>query len=171
MKIKKVITFVVAQFIRVWVTAFAGIAVYVPLSALAFAERGYKAIGGEIIPVNNGGLIYLEWLRDEKTKDTVYDDRTIQWLDTQSIRPDMLDFISDKMSVQQIKNYICRQMSENSMTSRDVIQTWSDYLGMAERLKMNTSDPIVYRAKKLRQRHDELVKEVDDKLSVSKKQK
>lgn len=34
MKIKKVITFVVAQFIRVWVTAFAGIAVYVPLSAL-----------------------------------------------------------------------------------------------------------------------------------------
>ena len=51
MKIKKVITFVVAQFIRVWVTAFAGIAVYVPLSALAFAERGYKAIGGEIIPV------------------------------------------------------------------------------------------------------------------------
>lgn len=112
---------------------------------------------------NNGGLIYLEWLRDEKTKDTVYDDRTIQWLDAQNIRPDMLNFISDKMSVQQTKNYICRQMSENSMTSRDVIQTWSDYLGMAERLKMNTSDPIVYRAKKLRQRHDELVKEVDDK--------
>lgn len=112
---------------------------------------------------NNGGLIYLEWLRDEKTKDTVYDDRTIQWLDAQNIRPDMLDFISDRMSVQQIKNYLCRQMSENSMTSRDVIQTWSDYLGMTERLKMNTSDPIVYRAKKLRQRHDELVKEVDDK--------
>ena len=112
---------------------------------------------------NNGGLIYLEWLRDEKTKDTVYDDRTIQWLDAQNIRPDMLNFISDRMSVQQIKNYICRQMSENSMTSRDVIQTWSDYLGMAERLKMNTSDPIVYRAKKLRQRHDELVKEIDDK--------
>lgn len=51
MKIKKVITFVVAQLLRIWVTAFAGIAVYVPLSALAFAERGYNAIGGEIIPV------------------------------------------------------------------------------------------------------------------------
>ncbi len=112
---------------------------------------------------NNGGLVYLEWLRNEKTKDTVYDDRTIQWLVAQHIRPDMLDFISDRMSVQQIKNYICRQMSENSMTSRGVIQTWSDYLSMAERLKMNTSDPIVYRAKKLRLRHDELVKEVDDK--------
>ena len=47
MKIKKVITFVVAQFIRVWVTAFAGIAVYAPLSALAFAERGYKPLAAK----------------------------------------------------------------------------------------------------------------------------
>ena len=51
MKIKKVTAFVVAQMLRIWVTASAGIAVYVLLSALAFAERGYKAIGGEIIPV------------------------------------------------------------------------------------------------------------------------
>ena len=51
MKIKKVIAFVVAQLLRIWVTAFAGIAVYVPLSALAYAERGYNAIGGEMLPV------------------------------------------------------------------------------------------------------------------------
>ncbi len=51
MKIAKIIAYVVAQLLRIWVTAFAGIAVYAPLSALAFAERGYNAIGGEIIPV------------------------------------------------------------------------------------------------------------------------
>lgn len=51
MKRKKVIAFAFAQFLRIWVTAFASIAVYVPLSALAYAERGYKAIGGEIFPV------------------------------------------------------------------------------------------------------------------------
>ena len=51
MKISKIIAYVVVQLLRIWVTAFAGIAVYAPLSALAFAERGYKAIGGEIIPV------------------------------------------------------------------------------------------------------------------------
>lgn len=89
---------------------------------------------------SNGGLIYLEWLKNEKEKNTVYDDTTIQWLEQQNIRPEDIEFISDRMSVQQIKNYICRQMSENSMTSIGVIQTWSDYLGMAERLKMNTSD-------------------------------
>lgn len=51
MKIGKIIAYVVAQLLRIWVTAFAGIAVYVPLSALAYAERGYKAIGGEIVSV------------------------------------------------------------------------------------------------------------------------
>ena len=51
MKISKIIAYVVAQLLRIWVTAFAGIAVYVPLSALAYAERGYKAIGGEMLPV------------------------------------------------------------------------------------------------------------------------
>lgn len=51
MKIAKIIAYVVAQLLRIWVTAFAGIAVYVPLSALAYAERDYKAIGGEMLPV------------------------------------------------------------------------------------------------------------------------
>ena len=51
MKIAKIIAYVVAQLLRIWVTAFAGIAVYVPLSALAYAERGYLAVGGEMLPV------------------------------------------------------------------------------------------------------------------------
>lgn len=51
MKISKIIAYILSQLMRLWVTAFAGLAVYVPLSALAYAERGYKAIGGEIIPV------------------------------------------------------------------------------------------------------------------------
>lgn len=51
MKIAKIIAYVVAQLLRIWVTAFAGIAVYAPLSALAYAECGYNAIGGEMLPV------------------------------------------------------------------------------------------------------------------------
>ena len=51
MKAYKIIAYIFSQLMRLWVTAFAGIAVYVPLSALAFAERGYKAIGGEMLPV------------------------------------------------------------------------------------------------------------------------
>lgn len=51
MKISKIIAYVVVQLLRIWVTAFAGIAVYVPLSALAYADRGYRAVGGEMLPV------------------------------------------------------------------------------------------------------------------------
>lgn len=51
MKISKIIAYVVAQLLRIWVTAMAAIAIYCPMSALAYAERGYKAIGGEMLPV------------------------------------------------------------------------------------------------------------------------
>lgn len=51
MKISKIIAYVVAQLLRIWVTAMAAIAIYCPMSALAYAERGYKAISGEMLPV------------------------------------------------------------------------------------------------------------------------
>ena len=51
MKISKVIAYIIAQLLRLWVTAMTAIAVYCPLSELAYAERGYRAIGGEIVPV------------------------------------------------------------------------------------------------------------------------
>lgn len=71
MKIAKIIAYVVAQLLRIWVTAFAGIAVYAPLSALAYAERGYNAIGGEMLPVAMVtvavwclmGLLLKEWYK------------------------------------------------------------------------------------------------------------
>ena len=49
--IKKVIAYLLAQLLRLWVTGMTAIAVYCPLSELAYAERGYRAIGGEIVPV------------------------------------------------------------------------------------------------------------------------
>lgn len=51
MKITKVIAYIIAQLLRAWVTACAAVMVYVPMSALAYAERGYHAVGGEIVPV------------------------------------------------------------------------------------------------------------------------
>lgn len=51
MKISKIIAYTVSQLLRLWVTAMAAIGMYCPMSALAFAERGYRAIGGEIVPV------------------------------------------------------------------------------------------------------------------------
>ena len=82
MKTGKIIAYVVAQLLRIWVTAFAGIAVYVPLSALAYAERGYRAIGGEIVPVAIVAVAVwygLGWLMKVWYRDMIgggHDDRT-----------------------------------------------------------------------------------------------
>lgn len=51
MKISKIIAYIIAQLLRAWVTAMAAIAIYCPMSALAYAERGYRAVGGEMLPV------------------------------------------------------------------------------------------------------------------------
>lgn len=51
MKISKIIAYILSQLLRLWVTAFAAVMMYVPMSALAYAQRGYRAIGGEMLPV------------------------------------------------------------------------------------------------------------------------
>lgn len=51
MKISKIIAYILSQLLRAWVTAMAALAIYCPMSALAYAERGYRAVGGEIVPV------------------------------------------------------------------------------------------------------------------------
>lgn len=51
MKISKIIAYILSQLLRLWITASAAVMMYIPMLALAFAERGYRAIGGEIVPV------------------------------------------------------------------------------------------------------------------------
>lgn len=71
-----------------------------------------------------------------------------------------IDFILDRMSEQQVCNYLQRQKSGTRDSLRQIIFTWRDYLSMADKLGINTSDEIVYRVKLLRQRHDELVEQL-----------
>ncbi len=103
------------------------------------------------------GLDYLIWLRQEKQENIQVDDNVLFWFCDQNIKPENLNFISDRMSYPQIYHYIQRQMQENKEGSRWVVNAWADYLNMANRLGLDTSDAIFYRVRKLRQRHQELV--------------
>lgn len=74
MKISKIIAYIIAQLLRAWVTAMTAIAVYCPLSELAYAERGYHAIGGEIVPVILiAGAVFcgMGWLTEKWYRDMV----------------------------------------------------------------------------------------------------
>jgi hypothetical protein len=111
----------------------------------------------------NGGIRFLDWFRYEKATGRPISDEVITWFCAEKIETDALSFIRDKMSMIQVRNYIRRQMVENKMSSRDVLTTWSDYLSMAKRLKLDTNDEIIFRVRKLIQRHDELVERCQEK--------
>ena len=108
------------------------------------------------------GKLFLEWLQYEKQSKSVISDRVIQWLCGEHIHPERLQFIKDRMRVGQIQHYLCRQMQESGMSSKEVLGIWQDYLSMAARFGYDTNDSIVYRVRKLRQRHDELARRCDN---------
>lgn len=112
---------------------------------------------------NDGGYRFLTWLQYEKAVGKPLPDDAINWCCAEKIEPDDLKFIRGRMSVVQVCNYVRRQMAENHMDSNEVLNTWADYLSMAKRLGLDTDDEIIYRVRKLRQRHDELVSRCHDK--------
>lgn len=106
---------------------------------------------------HNGGQVFLAWLQWEKKQDTQMDDAVILDLCRWGVTPDKLSFILNRMRPLQVRNYLLRQMTDSGMDCEQVLTTWQDYLSMAEKLKMDVNDPIIYRVKLLRRRHDELV--------------
>ena len=99
----------------------------------------------------------LAWLQLEKRTGQNVSDDMLAWLKKERITARDLIFISDRMSLVQIKNYLQKQKQYFDGSCRQALFTWQDYLAMAERLHYDTSDEIIYRVRKLRQRHDELV--------------
>jgi len=105
----------------------------------------------------NGNMKMLTWLQYETETKKEIPEETLLWLLKNDLNPIKLSFISDRMSIVQIESYIKRQMTENSMKLREVMDTWEDYLSMAKKLGYDIYDEIIYRTRKLKQRHDELV--------------
>ena len=79
------------------------------------------------------------------------------------LKPRDVQFIADRMSMVQVYNYVRRQMPSFRRNSHEVLRTWEDYLSMAKKLHMDVYDEIVYRTRKLRRRHDDLVLKCQEK--------
>lgn len=124
---------------------------------------GTDAQGLKRLRENKGGQQFLKWLQYEKVTGKPLPDHVIAWFCNQNIMAGDLKFICGRMSIVQIYNYIRRQMRENKMSGREVLTTWADYLSMAQRFGMDVNDEIIYRVRKLRQRHDELVARCNQK--------
>lgn len=106
---------------------------------------------------SDGDLQFLLWLQFEKATGKLISDEDISWFCERKIQPKELKFIWNKMGPTSIRHYIERQSRLSNEPVHTVITTWSDYLSMARRLKMDTDLEKVYRVKNLRQKHNELV--------------
>lgn len=105
----------------------------------------------------NGGTDALGWIQLEKKTSKPISSELLRWFHKSHISASDIMFIVDRMSPVQVRNYLEKQKAHFNNNCRQVLTTWQDYLAMAERLHIDTSDEIIYRARKLRQRHDELV--------------
>ncbi len=128
------------------------------IKALGLDSQGFRRLREQ-----NGGHEFLEWLQYEKHTGKSIPDDVILWFCAENIDAGDLKFIRDKMSIVQIYNYIRKQMPRFRKSGRMVLNTWADYLSMAKRLHMDTDDEIIFRVRKLRQRHDELVQRCQEK--------
>lgn len=110
----------------------------------------------------NGGLKYLQWLVHEKKQDRCIPDDVISWFIDNDVEPEDVAFIANRMTEVQVKNYLVRQRNSSGEKVSSLLSTWEDYLKMAQRVKMDVNDAIVYRTKDLHRRHDELVEYIDN---------
>ena len=76
----------------------------------------------------------LDWLQREKCSGRIIPDHVLHWLEQEKIKVSEIDFILDRMSEQQVCNYLQRQKSGTRDSLRQIISTWRDYLSMADKL-------------------------------------
>lgn len=114
-----------------------------------------------------GGYDYLVWLQHEENTGKKISEDAIRWLSEQKIYPanaenhDRYDFsyvgfILDRMSPDQVANYLRRQQEGTGLSIHNLVIKWEDTLSMSEQLELDTSKEMLYRPKHLKARHDEL---------------
>lgn len=110
----------------------------------------------------DGGEKMVKWMRWSITEHQKISQEVMEWLSRNDISQNDLKFIKDKMTLQQIMNYVNRQQSEcyRSKTAKQILNQWSDYMDMLKSLGKKTDDVMMYRPRELKRRHDECVEEI-----------
>lgn len=105
----------------------------------------------------DGGIKLLKWLQYEKIQNTIYDNYMLIELANENIMPDSLRFIIKRMSIVKIYNYLKRQQNISNDSLYQMLQTWEDYIKMAERAKLRTELEQIFKPNNLRQAHSEVI--------------
>lgn len=107
----------------------------------------------------NGGWLTLKWMKMEESSGKKISGEALELAEQKKIDAGYYGFIMNRMSPEKIIHYVERMRKEypsDDFLSRD----WKDYLSMALRLKMDVMDPIVFKPRNLKQRHDQCIEEI-----------
>lgn len=110
----------------------------------------------------DGGEQMVLWMRWSIREGQKISQEALEWLSRNDIKQSDIDFIKDRMSLQQIMNYVNRQKAEcyRSKTAKQILNQWSDYLDMLKEIGKKTDDAMMFRPRELKRRHDECVEEI-----------
>ena len=113
----------------------------------------------------NGGNLMLEWMRWGEHHKCRIPDKVLEWLGKNSLWPSQMEWIKCRFSLEQAMNYIERQRREQykGKSVKAVINQYEDYMDMCGKLRKDTRDEMVFRPRELKRRHDEAVREMEER--------
>ncbi len=113
----------------------------------------------------DGGSRMLDWMQWSDETGEKIGQETLEWLEENKLKPKDVETVTDCMSLQQIRNYLVRQQAESYPKEKieQVLEQWKDYLRMAKHLGKHMDDEMVFRPRELKRRHDEAVKELEER--------
>lgn len=120
----------------------------------------------------NGGTCRLKWLRYADMLECKLPNHTLDYLETNRLYPIDIENIPanicQKMSIEQIVNYIKKQTKVSYKKPSEVLEHWKDYLSMMKAQGKSLEEELFYKPKNLKQRHDQLVTD-RQKLNIIKR--
>ena len=107
----------------------------------------------------NGGNDEREWLAYGDETDEKISEAFLNFIRDENLGIVYAEFILDRMSPEQIMNYVRRQQdtSYKGKTAKEILSQWKDYMMMCTRLGKDITDELTYRPRELKRRHDEAV--------------
>lgn len=116
---------------------------------------------------NDGGAVYLKWLKYEKMINTILDDEDIKLMEKCNQDPEDIKELLELQSLKKISNYCERQVmvrekkDDQIHYAHDILSDWMDYISMMKKLKMNIHNEQLLKPADLESAHNELVARMD----------
>lgn len=104
----------------------------------------------------------LEWMCESEKTGQKISDKTLIWLEENSLKPAKMKAMAEHFTVEQAMNYTERQKREQypERSIKEILSQYADYIDMCKKLHKDVNDAMVYRPRELKRRHDEAAEEI-----------